>query len=131
MRIQLLTVSLLSLGTCCGCTPTADNLPSGQVAPRMTEDQVTDATTPPIRLEDEIVEASCGECQFGMPGNGCNLAIRWEGHVFFVDGTGIDDHGDAHAESGFCNCIRPARVSGLLVQGRFNADKFALIEEKQ
>ena len=130
MLNRILTVTLLSLATCCGCTPTAEKIPSGKVDTRMAEDQVTDATKPPIRLEGEIVEASCGECQFGMPGDGCNLAIRWEGQVFFVDGTGIDDHGDAHAESGFCNSIRPARVSGLLVQGRLAADKFALIEEK-
>lgn len=62
-------------------------------------------TKPPFRIEDEVVEASCGECHFGMPGDGCNLAIPLEGKVYFVDGTEIDNHGDAHAESGFCNHI--------------------------
>jgi len=44
-----------------------------------------------------IVDAACGECMFSMPGDGCNLAVRVDGQPYFVDGTGIDDHGDAHA----------------------------------
>jgi hypothetical protein len=42
-----------------------------------------------------IVEASCGQCQFGMKGYACDLAVRIDGKPYFVDGTSIDSHGDA------------------------------------
>ena len=42
------------------------------------------------------VEAACGMCEFKMKGKDCALAIRWKGKDYYVDGTGIDDHGDAH-----------------------------------
>ena len=32
---------------------------------------------------------------------GCDLAIRIDGKSYFVEGTKIDDHGDAHANDGF------------------------------
>ena len=44
-----------------------------------------------------IVETACGECQFGMKGKSCDLAVRIDGKSYFVDGTTIDEHGDAHA----------------------------------
>ncbi len=33
---------------------------------------------------------------YKMKGEGCHLAIKLNGKDFFVDGTGIDDHGEAH-----------------------------------
>lgn len=39
----------------------------------------------------QIVEASCGQCQFKLPGKDCTLAIRIRGKIYFVDGTSIDD----------------------------------------
>jgi hypothetical protein len=78
-----------------------------------------------------IVEASCGECQFGMKGKSCDLAVRIEGKSYFVDGTSIHDHGDAHAEDGFCNAIRKATVTGEIVNNRFKATSFTLIEDKK
>jgi hypothetical protein len=75
------------------------------------------------------VEAACGQCQFGMPGDDCELAVRIDGRVYFVDGTGIDDHGDAHAWDGFCNAIRYARVTGRIENGRFVATTFELVDE--
>jgi hypothetical protein len=47
--------------------------------------------------KSQIVEASCGQCQFGMEGHGCELAVRIDGK-YFVDGT---SSGDAHANDGF------------------------------
>lgn len=89
------------------------------------------AAKPPVAaavsLTDRIVEAACGECQFSMPGESCDLAIRIDGTCYFVDGSGIDDHGDAHGSDGLCNCCRPAKVSGTLVDGRFRATKFELL----
>lgn len=75
------------------------------------------------------VEAACGECQFKMKGNSCDLAIRMKGVPYFVDGTRIDDHGDAHAKNGFCNAIRKAQVQGEIKEGRFVATYFKLLEE--
>ncbi|MGH2664466.1 DUF6370 family protein [Flavobacterium sp.] len=79
----------------------------------------------------QIVEASCGQCQFGMKGNGCTLAVRIDGKPYFVDGTVIDKHGDAHASDGFCNAIRKAEVAGEIVNDRFVASTFQLIEQKK
>jgi hypothetical protein len=45
--------------------------------------------------KSQIVEASCGQCQFGMEGHGCELAVRIDGKPYFVDGTSLDSHGDA------------------------------------
>ena len=75
------------------------------------------------------VEVACGECQFKMKGNSCDLAIRMNGVPYFVDGTKIDDHGDAHAKNGFCNAIRKAQVQGEIKKGRFVATYFKLLEE--
>lgn len=78
-----------------------------------------------------IVEASCGECQFGMKGESCDLAVRIDGKSYFVDGTKIDEHGDAHAKDGFCNAIRKASVTGEIKGTRFKATSFTLIDEKK
>ena len=75
----------------------------------------------------QIVEASCGECQFALPGKSCDLAVRIDGKAYFVDGTSIDQHGDAHAEDGFCEAIRKAEVQGEIVNDRFKATYFKLI----
>lgn len=75
-----------------------------------------------------IVEASCGQCQFKMKGSGCDLAIKYEGKTYFVDGTNIDNHGDAHADDGFCNKIRHAKVKGKFVKNRFSASYFKLMD---
>jgi len=75
----------------------------------------------------QIVEASCGQCQFGMKAKGCDLAVRIDGKSYFVDGTAIDQHGDAHAEDGFCSAIRKAEVTGAVVDNRFKATSFKLL----
>lgn len=75
----------------------------------------------------QVVEASCGECQFGLAGKSCDLAVRINGKAYFVDGTSIDKHGDAHAKEGFCNAIRKAEVQGEVVNNRFKATYFKLL----
>lgn len=75
----------------------------------------------------KIVEASCGECNFGLKGKSCDLAVRINGKAYFVDGTSIDEHGDAHAQDGFCQAIRKAEVKGKIVKGRFKATYFKLL----
>ena len=83
---------------------------------------------PDTTKEIQIVEASCGECQLGLPGKGCDLAVRIDGKAYFVDGTSIDKHGDAHADDGFCEAIREAEVQGEIVNNRFKATYFKLIK---
>ena len=77
----------------------------------------------------QVVEASCGECQFKMKGKSCDLAVRINGKSYFVDGTSIDEHGDAHAKDGFCESIRKAEVQGEIVNNRFKATYFKLITQ--
>lgn len=77
----------------------------------------------------QLVEASCGQCQFKMAGKGCNLAIQIKGQAYFVDGTNIDDHGDAHAKDGFCEKVRMAEVKGKIVNNRFITTYFKLLPE--
>lgn len=74
----------------------------------------------------QTLEAACGICQFDMRGDDCALAVRVNGTNYYVAGTGIDDHGDAHAKDGFCNSIRRADVQGSVVDGRFNVTYFRL-----
>lgn len=78
----------------------------------------------------QIVEASCGQCQFGMEGHGCELAVRIDGKSYFVDGSSIDSHGDAHANDGFCAAIRKAEVTGKVVNNRFKATSFKVLPKK-
>ena len=79
-----------------------------------------------VVLEGRIVDASCGQCQLGLPGDGCDLAVAFDGNAYYVDGSHIDDHGDAHGSHGLCNVIRLADVSGEIVDGRFVAQSFVL-----
>ena len=61
----------------------------------------------------QIVEASCGQCNFGMTGK-----------------AKIDKFGDAHAKDGFCNAIRKAKVSGKIKKNRFIASSFTLLPQE-
>ena len=76
----------------------------------------------------QTVEAACGQCQFGMKGKGgCDLAVRVDGKSYFVDGTDIHKHGDAHAADGFCSTIRKAEVVGEVKDNKFIASSFKLL----
>ncbi len=81
--------------------------------------------------QTQIVEVACGQCQFGLPGKSCDLAIRVKGKAYFVDGFNIDSKGDAHAKDGFCNAIRMAEVSGEIVKGRFKSSRLELLPENK
>lgn len=75
------------------------------------------------------VDASCGQCKLGLKGKGCSLAVKIEDKAYFVDGSDIDSHGDAHADDGFCNKIRKAKVQGEVVNNCFKATYFKLLLE--
>ena len=79
----------------------------------------------------QIVEASCGQCQLGMEGKSCDLAVRIDGKSYFVEGTNIDSHGDAHADDGFCASIRTAEVIGIIKDNKFVVTYFKLLPRKQ
>ena len=77
----------------------------------------------------QVVEAACGKCQFGMTEKlSCDLAVRIDGKTYFVDGTNIHEHGDAHADDGFCEAIRKANVKGTIIESRFKSESFTLIK---
>ncbi len=78
----------------------------------------------------QIVEASCGQCQFKMAGKGCTLAVRINGKSYFVEKADIDAFGDAHSDEGFCNAIRKAKVQGEILNNKFVATYFELISNK-
>lgn len=78
----------------------------------------------------QIVEVACGQCQLKMKQKkGCDLAVRIDGKSYFVEGTKIDDHGDAHANDGFCNAIRKAEVIGDVKGDKFVVSYFKLLPE--
>ncbi len=80
------------------------------------------------KQKPQIVEVSCGQCQFGMTEKkGCDLAVRLDGKSYFVEGTTIDDHGDAHAHDGFCSTIRKAQVVGEIKGNLFVVSSFTLL----
>ena len=78
----------------------------------------------------QVVEAACGQCQFKMKDKkGCDLAVRIDGKSFFVEGTKIDDHGDAHANDGFFFFFRKAEVIGDVKGDKFVVSYFKLLPE--
>ena len=78
----------------------------------------------------QIVEVACGQCQLKMKQKkGCDLAVRIDGKSYFVEGTKIDDHGDAHANDGFCNAVRKAEVIGEVKGDKFVVSYFKLLPE--
>ena len=82
-------------------------------------------------ITNQVVELSCGECNFKMKGKSCDLAVRIDGKTYFVDGKNIDDFGDSHDEhTGLCNVVKKATVSGEIVNNRFKATEIKVIEKK-
>ena len=90
------------------------------------------ATYSQEKTKPQIVEVSCGQCQFGMQSKkGCDLAVRMDGKTYFVEGTKIDQHGDAHAEDGFCNAVRKAEVVGEIKEDKFVVSYFQITTSKR
>jgi len=73
-------------------------------------------------------DASCGQCMFGMEGSGCDLAVKIGENNYYVEGTTIDDHGDAHADNGFCKAIKKVTISGEAANGKIKTSSFEINE---
>ncbi len=84
-----------------------------------------------LETEKQIVELSCGQCQFGLTSQkGCDLAVRIDGESYFVDGADIDEFGDAHDEEiGFCEVVRMAEVEGEVIDDRFIVKYVKMLDE--
>jgi len=78
----------------------------------------------------QVAEVSCGQCKFELESEaGCSLAVRIDDKAYFVEGFKIDDFGDAHDENtGFCNVIRKAEVTGKVIDDKFVASSIKLVE---
>ena len=79
-------------------------------------------------LKVQKVKTACGQCMFGMAGKGCTLAVRIKNKTYFVEGTDINDHGDAHSNVGFCNKVRNAEVQGEIIDKKYRVTYFKLID---
>lgn len=84
------------------------------------------------KITNQVVEASCGMCQFNQKSDkGCFLNVKIDQKIYEVVGTTIHDHGNAHADDGFCNKIRKAKVTGVIKKNQFVASSFTLLPEKK
>ncbi len=123
-RLLWLAVAL-SLGACCKAPPEQAAKP----APEATAKAAPEAAAKPVPEGAQEVEVACGQCQFGIQEpKGCDLAVRIDGKAYFVDGSKMAEHGDAHGVRGMCNAIRKAHVTGQVVEGRFKAESLALVD---
>jgi monofunctional biosynthetic peptidoglycan transglycosylase len=75
-------------------------------------------------VETDSAKVGCATCVFHMKGvEGCKLAVEIDSRHYLVEGSDIDDHGDAHAADGLCNTARSAEVKGKILGGRFVAEE--------
>lgn len=87
-------------------------------------------TIAPLNEINRIVKTTCGKCNFEMTSDECELAIELNGKYYFIEGSSIDEHGDAHNATGLCSIIRDAKVLGKVKHGVFVTEKFELIDIK-
>ena len=112
-----------------GTIPEMPTIPDVQIPEMPQITNKTESQTGKDMSINQVVEAACGQCQFEMTEkSGCDLAVRIDGKSYFVDGTNIHEHGDTHADDGFCEVIRSASVEGKIIEGRFKSESFTLIK---
>ena len=78
---------------------------------------------------NQVANVSCGICQFNMTGDECDLAVEIDEKYYYTVGSGIDEHGDSHADDGFCNAIRKANVVGEIKHGVFYIESLQLLPQ--
>ncbi|MGC4103567.1 DUF6370 family protein [Ferruginibacter sp.] len=101
------------------------------VLPAFSQGDVQKNTAPDPNKKVQIVDVSCGKCNFNLKSESCKLAVRIKGKSYFVEGASIDDFGDAHAKAGLCRAVRKAKVQGEIDGDIFKATYFKLIEDKK
>lgn len=83
-------------------------------------------------INNKVVDAACKMCQFNLKSEkGCAVAVKIDGKVYDVEGVDKKSLGDAHADDGYCNMMKKARVSGQIKGGKFFATKFAFVDTKK
>lgn len=83
------------------------------------------------RSSPRLASVGCATCIFHMKQvRGCKLAVKLDGKPYLVNGSRIDDHGNAHANDGLCNTERRALVEGTIKKERFFAKHISLLDEK-
>lgn len=104
--------------------------PHEYVFTRIDEKSDTSVANNSTKLQNRNVTAGCATCIFNMKGvTGCVLAVEIDGQHYLVKGkdSGIDDHGDAHADDGFCNASRKVTATGEIKDGIFVSKKLKLL----
>ena len=76
-----------------------------------------------------IYDIACGKCIYEMTGDECDLAILIDGKHYYVDGSGVSDHGDEHEDDGLCETSRKAQVKGKIKYGIFLAEYVKILPE--
>lgn len=121
-----------------GCKPSASKTSvesdssSSAKTPAAASESATSEPTPSASskavLTGATAEAGCATCIYKMKGvTGCKLAVKIEGETYLVEGSAIDEYGDAHADDGLCNTARKATVSGQVKGDKFVASKIELL----
>ena len=82
------------------------------------------------KSSSRLASVGCATCIFHMKHvRGCKLAVMLDGKPYLVEGSGIDDHGDANAADGRCNAERKASVEGTISHDRFMARRISVLDE--
>ena len=80
------------------------------------------------KIQKRTVDAACGMCQFKIKSDkGCAMAVKIDGKIYQVEGLDEKTYGDAHAETGYCNMMKKAIVSGEIKKGKFYATSFKYV----
>lgn len=91
---------------------------------------IKQSDTDVVELRDQEIQIGCSMCIYKMAGSSdCELAALVDGKAYLVEGSGIDDHGDAHAADGLCNTARSAVATGRIEGGRLKVSKLVAVRE--
>ena len=123
----IILISNLMFAGCGKCGGgSAQSLP-GLPAIKKTDVNTLITSVPKDGNIEGIIITSCGTCKLGIKEGGCSLSVKIGDTVYPVEGTGIHDHGDAHASDGFCSAIRVAWAKGQMKDNVFHAELFTLV----
>jgi hypothetical protein len=126
MKMTLLLTTVVGVALATGCKKSEPEKPAAApAAPRQAEAPKPTAAPMQLAVAKEV-EAGCAMCIYGMADASCELAVKIDDKVYLVEGSKLDDHGDAHAPDGMCMIARTAYVEGRIEGHKFIAQKFEL-----